>query len=134
MAASYLPDTNVLIAALAGNAAVLGRLAPLAPSRLHLSAIVLSELAAGAEKSRSPEKARAAIGELTRHFAPLPYDAGMVQVYARLRAALEHRGTPIGGMDMLIAAQALAHDLVLVTDNVRELRRVPGLRLENWVR
>ncbi|MGC4027406.1 MAG: type II toxin-antitoxin system VapC family toxin [Steroidobacteraceae bacterium] len=134
MAASWLPDSNILIAALNGEPAVLNRLAKLAPSRLRLSTIVLSELLAGAENSRIPAKARAAVLQLTRHFEALSYDTAAAQTYARIRAALERKGSPIGSMDMLIAAQALEQDLILVTDNERELRRVPGLRIENWRR
>jgi tRNA(fMet)-specific endonuclease VapC len=54
--------------------------------------------------------------------------------YASLRTALERAGTPIGANDMLIAAHALATDSILVTDNVKEFSRVPGLKIENWLR
>lgn len=65
---------------------------------------------------------------------PQPYDADDVFAYGRIRIALERKGTSIGAMDLLIAAQALADSLVLVTDNLRKLRRVPGLKCENWMR
>lgn len=134
MAASYLLDTNAVIAALKGSASIANRMARLAPSRLHLSAIVLAELEAGAKKSNDPAKVRAAVVELAGHFEPLPFDADAAQAYGRIRAALERKGHPIGPMDGLIAAQALSRGLVLVTDNEREFKRVPGLHCENWQR
>ena len=65
---------------------------------------------------------------------PIPFEAADTATYARIRAALERKGANIGPLDQLIAAQAVARDLVLVTDNLREFRRVPGLRCENWMR
>ena len=62
-----------------------------------------------------------------------PLDAATSSQYARIRAGLERQGTSIGGNDLWIAAQALALGAVLVTDNVREFRRVPGLKVENWL-
>ena len=62
-----------------------------------------------------------------------PLDAATSSHYARIRAGLERQGTPIGGNDLWIAAQALALGAVLVTDNVREFSRVPGLTVENWL-
>lgn len=134
MAASYLLDTNAIIAALNGSASMSNRLAKLAPSRVHLSAIVLAELQAGAEKCRAPAKAHAAIAELTQHFEPLPFDADAAHACGRIRAALERKGKLIGPMDLLIAAQAISRGLALVTDNEREFKRVPGLHCENWLR
>ena len=135
MPASYLLDSNVIIAALKGEPrALLNRLAQLAPERLHISAIVLAELTTGAEKSAQPARARAALAELSAVMAPLPFDADAADAYGRIRCSLERKGRSIGPMDLLIAAQALSRDLVLVTDNVREFKRVPGLSCENWMR
>ncbi|MHB8311578.1 MAG: PIN domain-containing protein, partial [Metallibacterium sp.] len=64
----------------------------------------------------------------------LPFEDVDAAAYARIRAVLERKGAGIGPLDMLIAAQAVARELVLVTDNLREFRRVPGLRCENWMR
>jgi tRNA(fMet)-specific endonuclease VapC len=61
-------------------------------------------------------------------------DSGVDEHYGRIRAELEAHGTPIGGNDLLIAAHALAEQATLVTDNTGEFRRVPGLRVENWLR
>lgn len=135
MAARYLLDSNILIAAMKCEpVALLNRLANLAPERLCLSAIVLSELLTGAEKSRDTERRKADIRDLTQGMEALPFDAGDARVYAGIRAALERQGAGIGPLDTLIAAQAVNHELVLVTANLREFRRVPGLRCENWMK
>ena len=64
----------------------------------------------------------------------LPLETPADDAYGSLRAALERAGTPIGANDMIIAAQALSLGLIMVTDNVREFSRVPGLKVENWLR
>ena len=135
MAAAYLLDTNAVIAALRGESkSMLSRLAQLAPSRLQLSALVLAELLTGAEKSTHPARARAALAELTAYMTPLPFDDAAADAYARIRAMLERKGKPIGPIDGLIAAQAVSRSMVLVTANLREFKRVPGLDCENWMR
>ena len=135
MAARYLLDSNVLIAAIKGEpAALLNRLAGLAPERLCLSAVVLAELFTGAEKSRDAERRRADLDELTQGMEVLPFDTGDASAYGRLRAILETKGEGIGPLDMLIAAQAVNRGLVMVTANLKEFRRVPGLKCENWLR
>jgi tRNA(fMet)-specific endonuclease VapC len=96
-----------------------------------LSALVAAELRFGAVKRRSPrlsEQVEAFLAGFDCH----PWPESASGPYARLRAALEYQGTPIGAMDMLIAAHALAEEAVLVTHNGREFERVPGLRIEDW--
>jgi len=135
VAASYLLDSNILIAAIKGEPrALLNRLAGMAANRLCLSSLVLAELSVGAEKGPGAARRHADIADLTAGMTPLTFDAGDAHTYARIRATLERKGASIGPMDLLIAAQAVARDLVLVTDNLREFRRVPGLHCENWLR
>lgn len=135
MAARYVLDTNILVAALKGQpGALMNRLAGLVPERLCLSAIVLGELLTGAEKSSAAAKRRAAVAVITHGMESLPFDADDAAAYARIRAALESKGVGIGPLDLQIAAQCVARGLVLVTDNLREFRRVPGLACENWLR
>ena len=132
MADAYLLDTCTIIAALKGEPrSLLNRLTSLAPNRLHLSSLVLAELLYGAEKS---QRMRSALDVVTHGFTALPFLDTDATAYGRIRAALERKGASIGPLDLLIAAQAVARDLVLVTDNLREFRRVPGLRCENWTR
>lgn len=134
MAASYLLDTNTIIAALKGAPSVLSRLAGLAPSRVHLSSVVLGELLTGAEKSEQSAGRRAALTELTEQMPAVPFDHEAAEHYARIRSALERKGQSIGPMDLMIAAQAASRGLIMVTDNLREFRRAPGLTCENWLR
>jgi tRNA(fMet)-specific endonuclease VapC len=135
VASAYLLDSNIIIAGIRGESrTLLNRVAGLATSRLYLSSLVHAELLYGAEKSERGARARAALAVFVDGFEPLPFDADAAAAYARIRAALERKGASVGAMDLLIAAQAVARGLVLVTDNLREFRRVPGLRTENWLR
>ena len=70
---------------------------------------------------------------MTAHLAVLPFDADAAREYGGLRARLEAEGTPIGNADTQIVSIALAHDLVVVTGNVRHFQRVPELEVENWL-
>ena len=100
-------------------------------SALGLSSIVVSELSWGVAKS-GLQKNVEALDAFLAAFQVAAYDQAAAFVYGRLRADLERRGTLIGPLDMLIAAHALSLDLTLVTNNEREFKRVPGLRIENW--
>ncbi len=129
----YVLDTNILIASLKGVASVRSRLEALPLESVRLSSIVLGELAFGAEKSAYGERNRARLNELATRLPLLGLDLPTIQCYAEIRASLERGGTPIGANDTWIAAQAMAMGAVLVTDNEREFRRVPGLVVENWL-
>lgn len=113
---------------------LLNKLAGIAPARLHLSTLVQGELITGAEKSERRAATLAAVRDTTAGMTAVAFEADDAIAYGRIRAALERKGTSIGAMDLLIAAQAVARGLVLVTDNLREFRRVPGLQCENWMR
>jgi len=127
-------DTNVLIAALKGQPEVRQRLETVPASGIRLSAIVLGELEFGAEKSKHSERNRARLAALTRRLPLVGIDYATTRHYGQVRALLERQGTPIGANDTWIAAQALAIEATLVTDNEREFSRVLGLVLENWLR
>lgn len=133
MAALYLLDTNILIAALKGRPEVQRRLETVPLSAMRLSVIVLGELEFGAEKSRHGERNRARLATLVERLPLVGIDHETTRQYAQVRSALERQGKPIGANDTWIAAQALAIDATLVTDNEREFARVPGLALENWL-
>jgi tRNA(fMet)-specific endonuclease VapC len=130
---TYLLDTNTFIYVLKQVPAVLSRFLSHPPSDYAVSVVVEAELRAGAAKSQTPaatlRRVEAALAPLT----DLPFDSSDAKVYARIRSALERAGTPIGAMDLLIAAHATSRNLVLVTNNEREFRRVRGLTVENWV-
>lgn len=99
--------------------------------QLWLSAIVAAELRYGAEKLGS-QKFTLQIEHWLSGFNILPWPSVATYPYAKVRAELAGKGTPIGGMDLLIAAHAMAEDSVLVTNNSREFKRVPGLAIEEW--
>lgn len=99
---------------------------------LGISSITAAELAYGVAKSRSARN-RSALEMFLAPLDVMPFDDRAFWIYGDLRATLEQRGQPIGAMDTLIAAHALALSATLVTNNTREFGRVNGLRLENWV-
>jgi len=108
------------------------RLAKLAPGDACLSAITYAELRYGAEKSMRREQNLEAIDRLRAAIAVEPFDELASEEYGMIRVQLEQKGQVIGGNDLLIAAHAKALGLTLVTNNVREFKRVPGLQLEFW--
>jgi len=132
----WLPDTNVFSAHLRGrDAGLSARLtAAVRDGRLLLSFFVLCELRYGADKAlRSGEKRPAhRVAKLAQALpVALPSEA-VPDHYGRIRAALEAGGTPIGGMDLLLAAHALALEACVVTANTREFARVDGLTVDDW--
>ena len=130
----YLLDTNIVSAFMRDPASpVLQHIEEVGSGEVSTSIIVAAEPRFGAARQREPrlvERVEAALGQLTI----LPWDAPAERAYGDIRAHLESAGTPIGANDLFIAAQALALNLTLVTDNVREFERVPGLDVENWLR
>jgi tRNA(fMet)-specific endonuclease VapC len=104
----------------------------LAPGEAAISAIVAAELWTGVMKSSHPQTAALALRWFLNLVTILDWPADAVQIYADLRARLEMSGRAIGAMDMLIAAHALYERASLVTRNVSEFRRVPGLKIESW--
>ena len=102
-------------------------------TRMAISSITLAELMHGAEKSQRVSDNLATIEDFCSRLEVLPYGAKAAQHYSAIRAALEKLGEPIGVNDMHIAGHARSKGLVLVTNNVEALERVPALELENWV-
>ena len=98
-----------------------------------MSAITYGELCFGAEKSSKPKETRHILEHLTALIPVLPLDTDAALYYGKIRQSLQVSGKPIGNNDLWIAAHALAGKLVLVTNNMTEFKRVPGLRVENWV-
>ena len=112
-------------------ASMIERFAELDRSQLWLSAIVAAELRFGAAKLASM-RFSAAVEAWLAGFDVRPWPVEATSHYAATRAALERAGQPIGAMDLLIAAHAMAEDSALVTNNAREFLRVPGLAIEEW--
>ncbi len=130
---SYLLDTNTCIRYLNGRApAVFERLNRTPETDIYVCSIVKFELRYGALRSRDVQKALAEQEKFLRRFVSLPFGEKAHRYAAQIRADLARIGAPIGPYDLLIAAIALAEDLILVTHNTREFSRIPGLRIEDW--
>ncbi len=130
----HLLDTNILsdlIRRPAGPAAQ--RIMAMPPADLCTSIIVAAELRYGAER-RGSVRLTNTIETILLRLSIRAFDAPADTHYAAIRTMLEREGKPIGQNDLLIAAQCLAIDAVLVTDNESEFRRVAGLKVENWLR
>lgn len=126
----YLLDTNAIIAILKGQPAFLARIRRRDPQDFGIPAIVAHELFYGAHKGYRTVENLARVDALL--FEVVDFDRDDARRAGELRAVLTTRGTPIGPYDVLIAGQALARSLILITRNTREFDRVKGLRLENW--
>jgi len=126
----YLLDSTVVIALLRRDAALFSRIRTYGPADIAVPSIVAHESFYGAYKSGRTQSNLGHINAL--QFQVLPFDVEDARRAGELRARLTAAGTPIGPYDVLIAGQALARDLTLVTHNVREFRRAPGLRIEDW--
>jgi tRNA(fMet)-specific endonuclease VapC len=111
---------------------VAARLRRQSPDDICLSPIVVAELRYGADKSARPRENHARLDRFIRELQCLDFDLDAAAAYGQIRASLEAAGQPIGPNDLLIAAQALSLDLVLVTNNLREFQRIKGLHVENW--
>ena len=132
MKPAYLLDTNVLSDLVRRpQGAITKRISLEGEGNVCTSIIVASELRFGARK-RGSEQLTRQLDLVLATIQVLPFEAPADRLYAELRVYLEERGTPIGPNDMLIAAQALALDCAIVTGNVREFSRVPGLKVDDW--
>ncbi|MBC8008823.1 MAG: type II toxin-antitoxin system VapC family toxin [Burkholderiales bacterium] len=127
----YLPDTNVFSRFFQGRDPDLARRFIAEYPHLRLSVLVLGELEFGAAKS-GIARHRARVERLTTDLEVAPWTPEDARHYGRIRAELERTGQKIGTFDTLIAAQALRLGATVVTHNLREFRRVPGLRVEDW--
>jgi tRNA(fMet)-specific endonuclease VapC len=131
---SYLLDTSVCIEFLrVGSARMLARMRSHPIDDIAISTITLAELQFGVAKSASPARNELILAQFCAAIGILPFDHIAAETYGIVRAALERAGTPIGPLDTLIAAHALAASLTLVTNNEREFQRANGLRVENWL-
>lgn len=137
MARRHVLDTNILSDLVKNPAGRVARkIASLSAEErdaLATSIVVAAELRYGAAKSGSPVLA-GRVEQLLTAIEVLPLEPDADRHYGILRARLEKAGTVIGANDLLIAAHVVAVDAILVTDNVREFKRVAGLRVENWLR
>lgn len=128
----FMLDTNICIYVInAKPKIVLDHFREKGLGDIGVSSVTAAELAFGVAKSGSTRN-RQALEMFLSTLEILPFDESTIWHYGELRTHLERRGQPIGALDTMIAAHALATHTILVTNNTREFERVPGLRLENW--
>ncbi len=133
MLPEYLLDTNILSDLIRNPQGIVAdQIRQKGEGCICTSIIVAAELRFGAEKSGS-DKLLERVELILSALEVLPLEMPADHYYGKLRWALQQQGTPIGPNDLLIASQALVSELVLVTANLREFKRVPGLKVENWL-
>lgn len=134
MPVRYLLDTNAASSVIKGNIpCVRERLLKVPMSEVGISVVTEAELRFGVARLPQAAKLGVAVEEFLLRVEILPWDSDCAQRYAEIRAALERESEPMGNLDLMIAAQALAAEAILVT-NDRVFRRVKGLRLEDWTK
>jgi len=129
----FVLDTNTCIYALKLQGRVVERLREHAPDDLGVTIITVAELWFGAHKSGRPSVVRREMDGFLEPFEVLPFDREAAHAYARVRFELERGGRPIGERDLLIASIALSRGLTVVTHNLSEFARVPGLKTDDWL-
>jgi tRNA(fMet)-specific endonuclease VapC len=131
----FILDTNICIYIIKRKpSGVIERFKQAEISRIGISSITLSELLYGVSKSSKPGQNQIALTQFVAPLEILLYGNEAAQYYGDLRAQLEKQGTPIGSLDMLIAAHALSIDCTLVTNNEKEFIRIPNLKIDNWAK
>jgi tRNA(fMet)-specific endonuclease VapC len=129
----YMLDTNICIYVIKHKPEkVFQKLQEVDPSDVCISFVTYAELIHGVEKSAAVDKNRLALSILLANIEILDFDVNAADGYGKIRADLEKNGTPIGPLDMMIAGHARSLDYTLVTNNVKEFKRVSGLKIENW--
>ncbi|WP_434708704.1 tRNA(fMet)-specific endonuclease VapC [Pseudomonas sp. R1-1] len=129
----YMLDTNICIFTIKSKPQIVREAFNRHSGQLCISAITLMELIYGAEKSAAPEKNLAVVEGFVARLDVLPFDNDAAAQTGMIRSELAKAGTPIGPYDQMIAGHARSLGLIVVTNNVREFERVPGLRIEDWV-
>ncbi len=128
----YMLDTNIVIYTIKNRPKVVKETFQAHYGQMCISTVTLMELIYGAEKSAAPERNLRDVEGFAARLDVLDYDGEAAAHSGQLRAELTKLGRPIGPYDQMIAGHARSRGLILVTNNVREFERVPGLRLENW--
>ncbi len=100
---------------------------------IGISSITVAELEYGVKKSQKVQQNQQALNQFLLPLTIFDFDYLAAQTYGEIRTTLEKQGNPIGALDLLIAAVAIAHELTLVTNNTKEFDRIPILKLENWL-
>ena len=132
---NYLLDTNICVLLIRQKSPqVLTQLTSHPITDIGISAVTVAELQYGVQKSSRPAQNQQALDQFLLPLTIMAFDENDAVAYGQIRANLEAEGLPTGALDTLIAAQAVQHNLILVTNNVREFARVPGLAIEDWAK
>lgn len=134
MNAPYLLNTDTCAFILRRSSpTLLERMLSVPLERQAISVVTLAELLYGVQVSAKKKANRTAVDALVRHLQVIDWSRAAAEHYAEIRADLKRRGQLIGSNDLLIAAQARSLEAIVVTNNVKEFRRVKGLSVENWM-
>jgi len=128
----FLLDTDTIIYSLKGNECVVRNLERHQYDTLKISVISLMELYFGAYKSERTNANLAKVRRIEKSIPTITVDFFISETFGMIKSQMESQGTPLDDFDLIIAATALAHNLVLVTNNQKHFRRIDGLKLENW--
>ena len=130
----YMLDTNICIYIIKKRPeSILTKFNKYQNQNIYISVITLAELQYGVERSSSKKFNQKIINDFISHLFVVPWDKESALQYGKLRNTLNKKGTPVGNMDLMIASHALSQDFTLITNNVKEFKRVPNLKYENWV-
>ncbi len=128
----YLLDTDTMIYHLKGHASVKSNLEKHINDSIRITSITLMELYYGAYKSKKVAANLAKVRTIEKSLDVVTPGPESTEIFGMLKAQLERQGEPLSDLDLIIAACALAHNLILVTNNTKHFSRIPGLKLENW--
>jgi tRNA(fMet)-specific endonuclease VapC len=131
----YMLDTNICIFIIKKRPLpIFEKLEKISGEQVCLSVVTFAELVYGVERSSSKKLNQEVLDDFISNLLVLPWDTEAARQYGKIRTYLEKIGTPIGNMDLLIAAHALSGKQILVTNNLREFKRVPYLKCVDWTR
>ena len=132
MIKEYLLDTNICIFMLKQRYNVQDRIYDIGIEHCYISEITIAELFYGAFKSMNPLRGRNEVFQLMSDFEIISA-TDAIETFGQLKVNMERSGNKIDDFDLLIGATAITHDLIMVTDNIKHLGRIPGLQIENWI-
>lgn len=128
----YLLDTNICIFYMRGKYHLCEKIKKVGERNCYISEITVAELLYGAACSMNKEKHKMQVNEFIEHFKLFPI-YNVLPTFAENKAALRVQGELIDDFDLLIGTTAVYHDMIMVTENVKHLARIPGIRIENWI-
>ena len=131
----YLLDTNICIYIIKNKyIEIAKKISKVGIENISVSSITIAEMEYGIAKSSRPQEAESKLYEFLVPFTIVDFNTNSARYYGKIRNELNAKGTPIGSMDLMIASIAMASEMKIVTNNVKEFERIPGLQIENWIK